>query len=270
MLDRTELIPVVDGERRTIGPFDCQFIPVTHSVPARLRDRVLHARSARSSTRGDFKLDLTPVDGRRTNLALLGEIARRERRRPPAPAPTPPTPSARASRRRSRRSARRCATLFREHPDKRFIVASFASHLHRVQQVARGRDRRRPQDRVRRPVDGAQRHDGARAAASSTFPSHAVIDIEETPQLRARRGVHHLHRFAGRADERAVAHGRARAQAREGLATTTSWCISAHAIPGNEIERVARHRLAAPRRRRGRARRQRRRCTSRVTRRRKS
>ena len=27
-------------------------------------------------------------------------------------------------------------TLFRDHEDKRFIVASFASHLHRVQQVA--------------------------------------------------------------------------------------------------------------------------------------
>jgi len=33
MLGRTELIPVVDGERRRIGPVDCQFIPVTHSVP---------------------------------------------------------------------------------------------------------------------------------------------------------------------------------------------------------------------------------------------
>ena len=27
-------------------------------------------------------------------------------------------------------------SLFREYPDKRFIVTSFASHLHRVQQVA--------------------------------------------------------------------------------------------------------------------------------------
>ena len=33
LLDRTELIPVHDGERRSIGPFDCEFIPVTHSVP---------------------------------------------------------------------------------------------------------------------------------------------------------------------------------------------------------------------------------------------
>ena len=33
MLDRTQLVAVRDGERRHIGPFDCQFIPVTHSVP---------------------------------------------------------------------------------------------------------------------------------------------------------------------------------------------------------------------------------------------
>ena len=33
MLDRTELIEVRDGERRRIGPIECQFVPVTHSVP---------------------------------------------------------------------------------------------------------------------------------------------------------------------------------------------------------------------------------------------
>src|SRR3954447_13581801 len=33
LLGRTELIPVADGERRRIGPFDVEFIPVTHSVP---------------------------------------------------------------------------------------------------------------------------------------------------------------------------------------------------------------------------------------------
>src|SRR2546421_9191050 len=33
MLHRTEFITVHDGERRMIGPFDVEFIPVTHSVP---------------------------------------------------------------------------------------------------------------------------------------------------------------------------------------------------------------------------------------------
>ena len=30
---RTGLVPVRDGERRVVGPFDLEFIPVTHSVP---------------------------------------------------------------------------------------------------------------------------------------------------------------------------------------------------------------------------------------------
>ena len=33
LLDRVEFTPVRDGERRQIGPFDVEFIPVTHSVP---------------------------------------------------------------------------------------------------------------------------------------------------------------------------------------------------------------------------------------------
>ncbi|MFM8484640.1 MAG: MBL fold metallo-hydrolase, partial [Actinomycetota bacterium] len=33
LLGRTELVIVADGERRRIGPFDVEFIPVTHSVP---------------------------------------------------------------------------------------------------------------------------------------------------------------------------------------------------------------------------------------------
>ena len=33
LLGRTQLITVADGERRMIGPFDVEFIPVTHSVP---------------------------------------------------------------------------------------------------------------------------------------------------------------------------------------------------------------------------------------------
>ena len=77
MLDRTELIPVHDGERRSIGSFDCQFIPVTHSVPHGFATAFFTPAGTIIHT-GDFKLDLTPVDGRRTDLALLGELARRD------------------------------------------------------------------------------------------------------------------------------------------------------------------------------------------------
>jgi ribonuclease J len=74
LLDRTELIPVADGERRQIGPFDCEFIPVAHSVPHGFATAIRTDQGVILHS-GDFKLDLTPVDGRRTDLARMGAIA---------------------------------------------------------------------------------------------------------------------------------------------------------------------------------------------------
>ena len=149
MLGRTELIPVHDGERRMIGPFDVEFIPVTHSVPHAFA-AAYHTPQGTILHTGDFKIDLTPVDGRRTDLARLGEIA------PPpvacartasSPASaccsrTPPTRSVRASPSPSPTSARRCGRCSASARTSAFIVASFASHLHRVRAGGRGRARR--------------------------------------------------------------------------------------------------------------------------------
>ncbi len=135
MLDRTEFVPVSDGERRRIGPFDCQFVPVTHSVPYSLAAAYFTPAGTILHT-GDFKLDLNPVDGRKTDLALLGEIARRDggirlllsdSTNAERPGFTPSESTVGEAMR----------DLFRDHPDRRFIVACFASHLHRVEQVAR-------------------------------------------------------------------------------------------------------------------------------------
>ena len=67
LLDRTELIAVTDGETRKIGPFDIEFVPVAHSVPHGFA-LALHTPVGVILHTGDFKLDLTPVDGRRTDL----------------------------------------------------------------------------------------------------------------------------------------------------------------------------------------------------------
>src|SRR5882757_6104575 len=75
LLGQTEFIPVVDGERRQIGPFDCEFIPVTHSVPNGFAT-AFHTSQGVILHSGDFKLDLTPVDGRVTDLARIGAIAK--------------------------------------------------------------------------------------------------------------------------------------------------------------------------------------------------
>ena len=134
LLKQTELIPVADGERRMIGPFDVEFVPVTHSVPHAFA-AAYHTPQGTILHTGDFKLDLTPVDGRRTDLSRLGEIATRpggvrlllsDSTNAERPGFTPSESTVGSAMR----------SLFREHEGKRVIVASFASHLHRVQQVA--------------------------------------------------------------------------------------------------------------------------------------
>ena len=74
LLGRTELIAVRDGERRRVGPFDLEFIPVTHSVPHGFAT-AFHTPQGTILHTGDFKLDLTPVDGRLTDLGRIGAIA---------------------------------------------------------------------------------------------------------------------------------------------------------------------------------------------------
>jgi ribonuclease J len=71
LLGRTSFVTVVDGERRMIGPFDVEFIPVAHSVPHGFAIAV-HTPQGVILHSGDWKIDLTPVDGRRTDLARIG------------------------------------------------------------------------------------------------------------------------------------------------------------------------------------------------------
>jgi ribonuclease J len=133
VLDRTELVTVRDGERRMIGPFDVEFIPVTHSVPHGFAT-AFHTPQGVVLHSGDFKLDLTPVDGRLTDLARIGAIAATEGIRlllsDSTNAEEPGYTSSESS------VGEVLRDLFRDNADKRVVVTCFASHIHRVQQVA--------------------------------------------------------------------------------------------------------------------------------------
>jgi ribonuclease J len=132
LLDRTELIAVHDGERRKIGPFDVEFIPVTHSVPHGFAT-AFHTPYGAILHSGDFKIDLTPVDGRTTDLARIGALAKdpgitlllSDSTNAEEPGYTASESSVGLV----------LADLFRDHPDKRVIVTCFASHIHRIEQV---------------------------------------------------------------------------------------------------------------------------------------
>ena len=132
LLEKTTLVPVRDGERRRIGPCDVEFIPVTHSVPHAFA-LAFHTPQGVVLHSGDFKLDLQPVDGRRTDLARFGALALdpgirlllSDSTNAEEPGFTPSESTVGETLRQ----------LFAARVGRRVIVACFASHIHRVQQI---------------------------------------------------------------------------------------------------------------------------------------
>ena len=133
LLGRTELVTVKDGERLMIGPFDVEFIPVTHSVP-HAHAIAVHTPQGVVLHTGDFKLDLTPVDGRRTDLARIGQLAASEGIRLLLADSTNAEECGYAPSETKVGAVLR--SVFAEQKGRRIITASFASHLHRIQQIA--------------------------------------------------------------------------------------------------------------------------------------
>lgn len=133
LLGRTEMHPVVDGEIVDIGPFRVEFIPVTHSVP-HAHAIAVHTEQGVVLHSGDWKLDLTPVDGRRTDLSRLGQLTAGDGVRLVLCDSTNAEESGYAPSETSVGGVLR--TLFAENRGRRIVTASFASHLHRIQQIA--------------------------------------------------------------------------------------------------------------------------------------
>ncbi len=132
MLGSTRVMPVKDGETHQIGKFSAEFIPVTHSVPFAFAT----AYTCKAGTifhTGDFKIDHSPVDGRRTDLQRIGEIAATkgidlllsDSTGAERPGTTPSETSIKLTSER----------IFSENKDKRIIISTFASHIHRIEQV---------------------------------------------------------------------------------------------------------------------------------------
>ncbi len=124
-------IEVADGEKRKIGPFEIEFIPVTHSVPS-AHALAFHTKIGIIVHSGDFKLDLTPIDGRRTDISRLAALGDEGVALLLCDSTNAEEPGFTASERSVGGALRR---LFLERPKKRIVVACFASHIHRVQQI---------------------------------------------------------------------------------------------------------------------------------------
>ena len=133
LLDRTSFNVVTDGERRQIGPFDVEFIPATHSVPHGYAT-AFHTPQGTILHSGDFKIDLTPVDGRLTDLSRIGAMAHDPGIRLLLADSTNAEEKGHSASETS--VGQVLYDLFHAHEGRRVITACFASHVHRVQQIA--------------------------------------------------------------------------------------------------------------------------------------
>ncbi|CAN5837843.1 ribonuclease J [soil metagenome] len=121
---------VIEGDREVLGPFDCEFVAVNHSIPDALAVCIRTPGGTLLHT-GDFKMDQLPLDGRITDLrafARLGEegvdLFLTDSTNAEVPGFTTPERDIAPAIERVFHQARR-----------RIIVACFSSHIHRVQQV---------------------------------------------------------------------------------------------------------------------------------------
>ncbi|MEZ5340602.1 MAG: ribonuclease J [Acidimicrobiales bacterium] len=133
LLKQAEFIEVSDNDRIKVGPFDLEFFPVTHSVPHGFAT-AFHTPQGVILHSGDFKLDMTPVDGRLTDLAGIGHLAKDDGIRlflcDSTNVESPGFSDSETS------IGQSISDLFMQREGRRIVVACFASHIHRVQQVA--------------------------------------------------------------------------------------------------------------------------------------
>ena len=131
ILNLSKLVEIKPRDNITLGAFNIELIHVNHSIPDSVGLAIRCPAGIIIQT-GDFKIDTTPVDGdmidlprfaeygKKGVLALLSDSTNAER-----PGTTPSESMVGDS----------FGTLFKKAGNRRIIVATFASNIHRVQQI---------------------------------------------------------------------------------------------------------------------------------------
>lgn len=122
---------VQPGDTVQLGNLSAEFVRVNHSIADACAIAVRTPLGILFHT-GDFKLDLTPVDGKMMDITRIGEIGNEgvlllmcESTNAERPGFTPS----------ERTVGRSLADIFLKNKDKRLVIATFSSNVHRVQQI---------------------------------------------------------------------------------------------------------------------------------------
>ncbi len=127
---KASLNEISPAKELRLGPFRIEFLEVSHSIP----DGValgIHTPVGTVVHTGDFKLDQTPIDDRPTAMQKFAELGRKGVLLLLSDSTNADTPGFTVP---ERTVGQRLDSIFALAPG-RIIVASFASHIHRIQQV---------------------------------------------------------------------------------------------------------------------------------------
>ncbi len=131
LLGHRELVTVAAGTVLKLGVFKCEFIRANHSIA----DSCMIAVQTPAGTilhTGDFKLDVSPIGGEMMDLTRIGEYGRDgvqllmcESTNVDRPGFTPS----------ERKVGGSLDQIFMTNTDRRIVIATFSSNVHRVQQI---------------------------------------------------------------------------------------------------------------------------------------
>ena len=122
---------VKNNQTIKLGCFTVEFIKVTHSISGAFAVAITTPVGVWFHT-GDFKLDLTPIDGEPVNFGRLAELSKKGVLLLTADS----TNAERSGFSMSEKNVGKTLdALFAQHKQNRIIVATFASNIHRVQQI---------------------------------------------------------------------------------------------------------------------------------------
>ena len=125
-----KLITVEAGQTVKVGKFQVEFIHVNHSI-ADSAALAIHTRMGAVVHTGDFKIDSTPIDGEVIDLARFGELGKEGVLALLADSTNVERPGYTMSERAVGKTFMRQFSSC----NKRIIVTTFASNVHRIQQV---------------------------------------------------------------------------------------------------------------------------------------
>lgn len=131
ILDKVKLNVIQPKDKVTAGCFEVEAIHVNHSIPDALALAVNSPAGLILQT-GDFKIDTTPIDGEVIDLARIAKLGEKGVLCLLSDSTNAQRPGYTSSERTVGESF---ARLFQKADGKRLIVATFASNIHRVQQI---------------------------------------------------------------------------------------------------------------------------------------